>query len=157
MLHDIKKTDSGLTLIEIILSIAMIGIIVIISVSIFTISTKTNIESETMLNSTYLGRDVMELVYYLSKNIFYENLEESLKTELEDKGYIKCNIDPSKNAYCYKYKDKKYLYIEFNEREEGNLIGVIVKIYKDKNMNELEVQYESLYSWIGRGILDEKQ
>ena len=57
----------------------------------------------------------------------------------------------------YKYKDKKYLYIEFNEREEGNLIGVIVKIYKDKNMNELEVQYESLYSWIGRGILDEKQ
>ncbi|ABW18165.1 type II secretion system protein [Alkaliphilus oremlandii] len=143
----IKKTKAGLTLIELIVSIAIIGMIVVAFMPLFVMSSKTNNRSETILDSTYLGKDVMELVYNLSKTVPYNELKNKLVSE---KGYTEL----SSNTYLYEYEDKKCLYISFTESE--NLIKVVTKIYKDKSMNQLEVQYESLYSWIGRGILSEE-
>lgn len=142
-MQNIKKYRAGLTLIEIILSIAIIGIITVAIIPLFVFSAKTNSKSETTLDSTYLGKDAMELVYHLSKNTPYEDLE----NELISRGY---SSDISKKIFGYEYSDKKYLNMKFSE--EGNLVRVIVQIYKDKSMNELEGQYESLYSWIGRDI-----
>ncbi|MGI6114058.1 MAG: prepilin-type N-terminal cleavage/methylation domain-containing protein [Mahellales bacterium] len=146
-MQKINKSEAGLTFIELIISIAIIGMIAVAFMPLFVMSVKTNNNSETTLDSTYLGKDAMELAYYLSRNVLYENLE----NELVSRGYSK---DISTNTFGYEYGDKKYLNIKFSE--EGNLVRVVVKIYKDKSMNQLQGQYETLYSWIGRGILSEK-
>lgn len=143
----LKRNRSGLTLVELILSIAIMGIIAITFMPLFVISSKTVNKSETTLDSTYLGKNAMELVYDLSRNFPYEKLEE----ELIKNGYEK---DVSNDIFCYKYNDKKYLDMRFTEK--GNLIKVVVKVYKDETKDQLEVQYESLYPWFGRGILSEK-
>ncbi len=155
-MQNIKKTRAGVTLIELILSIAIIGLIVVSFMPLFVMSSKTNSKSETTLDSTYLGKDEMEVAYNLSKNIDYEDLESILLGEKQservevEKVYDK--IDDYE--FGYEYSDNKYLNMKFDE--EGNLVKVVVKIYKDKNMNQLEVQYGSLYSWKGRGILSGK-
>ena len=147
-MQNIKKNRAGLTLIELILAIAILGIIAVAFMPLFVMSAKTNSRSEVTLDSTYLGKDVMESVYDLSKTVPYNELKNKL---INEKGYTEL----SSNIYSYEYEDKKYLHISFTENE--NLIKVVTKIYKDKSMNQLEVQYESLYFWIGRGILSEEQ
>lgn len=146
-MRNIKRTRSGVTLIELILSIALISMIVVVLFSLFVMSSKINIKSEETLDSTYLGKDAMELAYDLSQTIFYDKLEE----ELVVIGY---SFDEFNQSFGYKYSDNKYLNIKFSEK--GNLVKVFVEIYEDQNMNQLEVQYESLYSWKGRGILSEE-
>lgn len=136
-----KYSRKGLTLIELIISIALIGVIVIGFMPLFIMATKVNNISETTLNSTYIGKDTMELIYNLSRTVPYESLEDELIRE----GYIK---DASKNTFEREYSDKKYSKIIFSE--EGNLIRVVVKIYEDNIVNKLEAQYESVYPWLGR-------
>jgi type II secretory pathway pseudopilin PulG len=138
-----RNSESGLTLIELIISIALIAMILIAFLPMFIMSAETNTKSETTLDSTYLGKDAMEMAYDLSKNkeIFYEDLDNVLADE---KGYSK----ESNNAYSFEYSDKKYLYIIFDKEDNTNLVRVVVKIYKNNSMNQLEAQYETLYSWL---------
>lgn len=141
------KTNAGLTLIEMILAIAIMGILTITFIPLFVMSANTNDRSEVTLDATYLGIDVMELVYDLSKTVPYDDLSNKLVNEI---GFIQL----SGNVYTYEYADDKYLQITFTE--SGNLIKIVAKIYKDKSMEDIEAQYESLYSWIGRGGLSEE-
>ncbi len=142
-----KINKTGFTLIELILSIAIIGIILISFIPLFVMSAKTNSSSESSLDSTYLGKDEMERAYEWSRTMDYKDLKE----ELIKKNYNYNDVD---DCFTKEYDDKRHLVIVLNE--EGNLIRVKVKIYKDSTMNKLEVQYESLYSWMGRSILSEK-
>lgn len=146
-LYKNKKHKKGITLIEIIVSLALIGIIIIGFMPLFILSAKGNSKSENTLESTYQGKDTMELIYYLSKNITYDELEQKLK----DRGY---SLDKAKGFFTYKYDDNKYTILKI--KEENNLVRVIVENYKDINMTELEAKYESLYSWRGKGVLNEK-
>jgi type II secretory pathway pseudopilin PulG len=138
-----RNSESGLTLIELIISIALIAMILIAFLPMFIMSAETNTKSETTLDSTYLGKDAMEMAYDLSKNkeIIYEDLDNVL---VDEKGYSK----ESNNAYSFEYSDKKYLYIIFDKEDNTNLVRVVVKIYKNNSMNQLEAQYETLYSWL---------
>lgn len=155
----IQKARAGVTLIELILSIAIIGIIVVSFIPLFVITSNTNSKSQAALKSTYLGKDAMEVAYTLSRNIDYEkiesDLEDRLEIELKEQNYSKIpnNERSDEDGFWYK-KDDKYLNIKFTKTD--NLVKVIVKVYKHNNRNELEVQYESLYSWKGKGILSEK-
>jgi len=130
-----KKYKAGFTVIEVLLSIAIIGIIASICLPIFALSAKTNRQTEQTLDSTYLGQNAMEEVYYLSKSIPYD--------ELANHEYT---YDEGKYIYSYEYDNGKYLIIEI-EKENDDLVRVIVKVYDNKDMNKLETQYESLYIW----------
>lgn len=151
----IQKNRAGITLIELVLAIAIIGIIAVSFMPLFVISSNTNSKSEATLKSTYLGKDVMEVAYDLSKNIDYDKLEIELEAKLDEKHHNKIpdNEKPDQDGFWYE-KDNKYININFTPK--GNLVEIIVKVYKDKSKNQLEVQYESLYSWKGKGILSEK-
>ena len=139
-----KKNNKGLTLLEVIISIAIIGIISTVTIPLFTMAIKSNSMSKSRLESTYTGMEAMELAYHLSKKIDFNDLEKELT---ENYDYTKDSLN---NRYIYKYDDKNYVDIKFIE--EGNLISVIVNVYE----NEKSIKkYETLYSWIGRGILDE--
>lgn len=144
-MNNIKNNETGLTMIELLISIAVIGIIIVVFIPLFLMSAKTNIRSEVALDSTYLGKDAMELIYNLSQNILYKDLD----SKLTDEDYI---YDESTNTHKHEYDGQKYVTAEF--KEENNLIRVVVKVYRD---DKLEAQYESLYSWFGRGILGEEQ
>lgn len=143
----LKENIKGLTLIELIISLAIIGIIVIAFMPLFTMSAKANIKSGTMLGSTYSGKDAMEEVYQLSRQVAYDQLGEKL--EEIDRGYKK----GSEANEWEKYLDNdRVLKLKFGE--EDNLINVEVYIYKG---DQVETHYQSLFSWKGRGILSEDQ
>lgn len=137
-----KQSTAGVTLVELILSMAIIGMIVVAFMAIFVASAKNNVKSQLTLDSTYLGKDAMEFAYDLSLTVAYADLE----TKLIECGYIK---DGAVNAYGYEYADKKYLRLEFSK--DNDLVRVIAKIFIDKSMDELQVQYESLYLWTRGG------
>lgn len=147
--------NAGLTLVELLLSITVIGIIVISFIPLFTVSAKTNLMAETTLDSTYLGKDAMEVIYKLCRSIEYEDLDafkNELGEQLEDRGYYE-DTSWGGDSFNYIYKDNRYLTVNLDE--EGDLIRAMVRIYVDESMNELEVQFESLYARLGRGILSE--
>lgn len=158
MVNKIKKSKSGLTLVEIIIFIAILGLLILTFLPLFTMSTKTNNKSQTTLDSTYVGRDTMEAIYNMidiEKNNFedFEDLVVNIDDKIRAIKIKEANIykkyeektKKAKNIYSYKYKDKKYIKNQF--KEEGNLIRVIIRVYGDEDMNELETQYESLYFW----------
>lgn len=138
-----KKDIGGLTLIELIISIAIIGIIAIAFIPLFTMSAKANRKSETMLGSTYTGKDAMEYIYQISRETAYRDIG----SKLIEKGYVETS---QSNIWEKKIDDKRHLKIEF--KEEGNLIRTIVRVYKGE---QVESQYESLFTWKGRGILSD--
>lgn len=147
-MNNVKAMREGVTLIELIISIAIIGIIVVSFLPLFTMSAETNSRSRTTLNSTYIGKDTMELIYSLiqdnEKNKF-DDLVSNINEKIgEDSKYKRIK---GKDGNIYKYEDNKYVELRF--KEEYNLIGVIVEVYADEEMNKLEVKYESLYPWNG--------
>lgn len=153
MMRIIKKYRPGLTLIELVLAIAIIGMIIISFMPLFVMSAKNNNKSENILSATYIGKDAMELAYHLSNDekVIYNGLKsehdpkvyKTLSTRLAEEGYRQL----SDNTYAIESSDQKYITIEFTEK--GKLMNVLVKVYKEPGTleNQLEAQYESLYFW----------
>lgn len=144
-MKDLKENNKGLTLIELIISLAIIGIIAIAFMPLFTMSAKANMKSATMLGSTYSGKDAMEEVYQLSRQVAYDQLGE----ELKDKGYKKI---PEPNEWEKALDNDRTLKMILEEKD--NLISVEVYIYKG---DQVETHYQSLFTWTGRGIPNEDQ
>ena len=143
----IKKDKSGLTLLEILLSIAIIGIILIAFISLFTISGKINIKSESILKSTYIGQNVMEIIHSASKNIEFDEFNTNLEEELGDNFLLDATRE---NIFIYREEESLEKFVKIKIEKEAdmkNLIRVLVKIYDDKDLKTLEAQYETLYYW----------
>lgn len=136
-----------MTLIEVMISFTILGIIVAAFTPLFVLSAKNNDETGNMLDSTHLGKDIMEFVYNLSLSVPFEDLGEEL---VDNHGYT----DLTGDSYGYEFENGKYAQLEFLESE--NLINVVLKIFNNIGMNRLEVQFETLYVWVGRGILSEE-
>lgn len=143
----VKSCEKGLTLIEILISLAIIGIIAVGFIPLFAMSAKTTHESKVVLDATYLGRDAAEFVYYLSKNIPYEDVN----IHMAGAGY---DYDAAGGIYSKEFEDKKYMTLKLSDR--GGLISLVVKVYKGSDMKRLQAQFETLYTWVGRGILSEE-
>ena len=145
----IKKDKSGLTLLEVLLSIAIIGIILIAFISLFTMSGKTNIKSESILRSTYIGQNVMEIIYSASRNVGFDEFNTNLKEELGDNFLLDTTRE---NIFIYQDEESLEKLVKIKmKKEEGmeNLIRVLVKVYDDKDLKIVEAQYETLYYWGG--------
>ena len=55
----IKKTNRGLTLVELIISVAIVSMVVVALMPLFVMSAKTNNASDQALQATYVGKDIM--------------------------------------------------------------------------------------------------
>ncbi|MGI6731032.1 MAG: type II secretion system protein [Anaerovoracaceae bacterium] len=153
-MKQVTKNNAGLTIVELMVSIALIGIILAGFLPLFVMSANTNQRSETTLDSTYMGKDGMEFIYHLSREFPYEDLTEAILEQFsEEKMPHATLVNYSGHASIkkieYEYRDDKSMNIEL--KPEGNLIRVEVKVYDDSSMNTVKAQYESLYSWTGRG------
>lgn len=143
----IKQDKSGLTLLELLLSIAIIGIILIAFISLFTMSGKTNIKSESILKSTYIGQNVMEIIHSASKNIEFDEFNTNLEEELGDNFLLDATRE---NIFIYREEESLEKFVKIKMEREAdmkNLIRVLVKVYDDKDLKTLEAQYETLYYW----------
>ncbi|NLY86610.1 MAG: hypothetical protein GX077_09700 [Tissierellia bacterium] len=146
-----RKEEAGLTIVEVILSLAIIGIIAAVFIPMFTMSAKANERSKAALDSTYVGQDVMELAYHLCKSVPFDEsvgrLEEALGKELTkpERGYSKISDKE------FRHKSGKQVIIDIGIKEGyEDLVRIYVEVY-GKDKKQLEAQYESLYIWEGSG------
>lgn len=127
LFKDARCKEKGLTLIEVILSLAILGIIIVPFLNMFVFSTMTNRKSENILDATYIAQNIMEQRYAESKN--GNGIPENSESEYPD---------PYDNSYWVN---------ETIEKIEGNLIRVLIKVYSDDNKNKLEAQMETYLLW----------
>ena len=134
----------GLTLVELIITIALIGLIAVVFMPVFLLSAKTNKQSEDKLSATYFGKDAMEMVYQISEDT--EFIQDKLNVAFSTNDYT---YNPTTKIYKKDNSDSSYTTVELLKKE--NIINVMVKVYENKTTNKLEVQYETLYFWKGLG------
>lgn len=138
--------DNGLTLVEIIISMALLGLITIALIPLFTTSAMIINRTEYTLEDTYTGKDIMELMYFLSSNTYLEDLE----SELLSRGLSK----DADGLLTYETADNKYVELEYSD--QGDLVRVVTKVYRKVNRTELETKYEAYYRWPLRGGANEE-
>lgn len=140
----VYSTQKGLTLVEIIISLALLGIITIPILNMFVHSTSTNSKAQNIIEGTYIAQSTMENIYDLSKSYsFSEGL-----IQLTSTGYVEATINPEYDYSYTKEMDNHYIKIELsNLVYNDSLVKVIVKIYNDGTMNKLESQIETILSW----------
>ena len=147
------KNESGLTLLEIIIAIAIISMVGLTFMMSFSMSARTNVKARTTLDASYLGKDAMEMIYNnlgkinpysheemefeLEKEGYSYN-DEELKLKLREEGY-----SDSDGIYSKKFNHGKVLTIKLED--EGKLIRVLVRVFKDDSLISVEAQYETLY------------
>ena len=118
--------ERGLTLIEVILSLAILGIIIVPFLNMFIFSTMTNRKSENILDATYVAQNIMEQRYAESRN------GNGIPEDSEE-GYS----DPYGGGY----------WVNEIIEVEDNLVRVIVEVYSDNSKEKLEAQMETYLLW----------
>ena len=121
----LKNNRKGLTLIEVILSLAILGIIVIPFLNMFVFSSVTNRKSGNILDATYVAQDRIEKKYEESKSGTVPIPTEGVDSDLVGGYWVEENI------------------LEVDD----NLVRVLVKVYSDDSKNELEAQMEIYLLW----------
>lgn len=139
------KRNKGFTLVEIIVSLALLGILAVTFIPLFTMSATVMGKTQDKLEATYTGKDTMELMYKLSLGTNYNDLE----TELVSRGYDK-DIN---NVYIYQTTNNKC--IELGVTKQEDLVEVVTKVYSTMNRTELESKYQAYYKWANKGDANE--
>lgn len=135
----------GMTLIEIIVSLALLAIVIVPFLTMIVNSTRTNRTSEDILDATYVAQSNMEELYSLS--ISDDTFKQDL-LQLSGNGFIETVIVTDKDYNYTKEKDGFYVKIEIRgSKYEGNLVKVLVKVYNNSAMGKLESQMETILSW----------
>ena len=122
-----KNKRDGLTLIEVILSLAILGIIIISFLNMFVFSTVTNSKSEDIMDATYIAQGRIE-------KRFEESKDRTVPIPL-DIGKI------------YSGSIEGYWIEEEILNIDDNLVRLIVKVYSDESKNKLEAQMETYLLW----------
>lgn len=127
LLKKLRNKRKGLTLIEVILSLAILGIIVISFLKMFVFSTVTNRKSEDIIDATYIAQGRIE-------KRFEESKDRTVPMPV-DIGII------------YSDSIEDYWIEEEILNIDDNLVRLIVKIYSDESKNKLEAQMETYLLW----------
>lgn len=127
LLKKLKKKRKGLTLIEVILSLAILTIIIIPFLNMFVFSTVTNRKSEDIIDATYIAQERIEESFKGSK-------DRTVPIPLE----IGKNYSGSIEGY---WVEEEILSIE------DNLVRIIVRVYSDDSKNKLEAHMETYLLW----------
>lgn len=132
-------SERGITLVEIIASIAILSLIILTFVPIFTQSMRSSKAASDMLDSTYLAQTVMENVYQLTTEYQFNEAV----NHVDEMTFIGSKDD----WYQYvQYKDGTYIELLI-EKPDDELSHVLVKVYADDTKSKLEAQMETIYRW----------
>ena len=138
------KKAAGITLIEVLVSIVLLGIIIIPFLGMVVQSTKSNTVSKEILDATYVAQECIEKVYSLSNEGNFIDGISALSTE----GFIQEDITPNKDFDFKKEVNGYYAIIEIRTTGYSeDLVKVLVKIFDNRHMGTLEAQMETILSW----------
>lgn len=143
------KSDRGISLVEVVASIVIIGIILISFFGLFIQSNKTGKASETILDSTYVAQLEIESLHALSKNnIKHTDIKSTLSSDYAlDETISSGNLINPNDSLTFKKSDSHYtLKIKFKKMEDKDLIGVVVEVY-DSNTTNLKAKMENIFIW----------
>ncbi|MCB2355922.1 prepilin-type N-terminal cleavage/methylation domain-containing protein [Clostridium estertheticum] len=135
----------GMTLIEIIVSLAILAIIIVPFLNMFVQSTVTNKKSETILDATYVAQREMEYIYSISKSKTFI----AGRLQLTDNdGFTQTNVSANNNYSYTKNVTGYFINIQIMRIVgRGNLVKLLVKIYDNSSMSKLESQMETILPW----------
>ncbi len=135
------KSQHGLTLVEVLVSILILSIIVVTFLTFFLQSTKMTNTSEEVLDGSYVAQNQIEKIYFKSETDSYQTFIEAVRLEStnyqssngvetmmsEQDGYkIETEIEPAKNN---------------NNQTIDDLYAVLVKVFNQSN--QLKAQMET--------------
>ena len=135
--------ENGLTLIEVVASIVILTLIITTFLMMFLQSAKTNKTSETIIDSTYYAQIEMENIHAISQETSFGAIETTMKELL--------NYDSVDSQIFMKTDSEsgKYFEVRLIEREDSQLVELLVRIYNNKDKEKLEAQMETILSWEG--------
>lgn len=140
------KNKSGMTLIEVVISLAIFGIIVVAIYPAFLVLAKMNILSEANLTSNYIAQDVSESIYHYSKTIS----EDQLIANIVNDGYTL--IEQNGDNYRLVKTENGYqitINVNFND-PQNNFVSVIVEVASTNvTISGQKSQIESVLSFGG--------
>lgn len=137
----IMMEETGITLVEVIASIALLSVIMLLFFMIFSQFLNTSNKSEDIISATYVAQTEMEQLYQLSKTVSISEVEDKL---LEN-GYI--NIGMIDEWIVFEKYEQYDIRIKLKLLdEETNLEPVVIEVY-DPSTSKLETKMESLFTW----------
>jgi type II secretory pathway pseudopilin PulG len=132
-------SESGITLVEIIASIAILSLVILTFLPLFSQSMRSTKVASDMLDSTYLAQSTLENVYHLTTVYPFSeavnHVDDMTFLGTEDKWY----------RYV-QYKDGAYIELLI-EVPDNELSNILVKVYSDDTKSKLEAQMETIYRW----------
>lgn len=134
-------SEKGVTLVEIVASIAILSIIITTLCAFFLQSSNANATSKRMEEATYIGQNCME---EWNERITTTPQPTNLSL-FTPSGYSKVMGTTSsyeKNPNTTGH----YVWVDLVPKT-GSLVRVKVKVYKDSSKNKLEAQMEMFVSW----------
>ncbi|WP_084042877.1 type II secretion system protein [Bacillus sp. J37] len=141
MINKSIRSQKGITLIEILVAIVILGIIVVSFIPLFIQSARTISQSEEMIDATYVAQSLLEDIYFISKNS-----DVTLQNELIDLGYEEDLANCQSSSLCFhKEENGYYVRTELSHlNSHDSLPHVIIKIYEDQSKQKLEAQMETV-------------
>lgn len=137
----IMMEETGITLVEVIASIALLSVIMMLFFMVFSQFLNTSNKSEDIISATYVAQTEMEQLYQLSKTVSISEVEDKL---LEN-GYI--NIGMIDEWIVFEKYEQYDIRIKLKLLdEETNLEPVVIEVY-DPSTSKLETKMESLFTW----------
>lgn len=135
------RSELGFSLLEMVVSILLIGVILISFFGIFIQSKKAGVTSEEIIDATYVAQLTMEELYKHIKN--NSNLAElSTDSYLTDIYNINCN---KQYTSCdFKNKDNTGIYLTAKDFEGKALVSVILEVKREKGA---PVVMETVWRW----------
>ncbi|MCR5585135.1 MAG: prepilin-type N-terminal cleavage/methylation domain-containing protein [Lachnospiraceae bacterium] len=143
----IFKNKKGESLIEILVSIALLSLIAIVFLRAMTSLVSINKKNSGRLDGSYFAERLME---YLTE---YEGMSMSnLRTKLTTSVDFSCTETENSDPYIFRVEDTQYpemyaiIYIDHKKyRKQGNLSEVKVTVYATEDDKELSFMEDAIY------------
>lgn len=139
-------SNKGLTLIEIVASIALLSIIVLSIIPMFIQSAQSNKNSKEIMDATLLAQTEMENIVNLNDHTEKSNLD-IMYNEILQKGYKK---DPTCENCLGINKGGYYIVVQLSNTSKDNhptLGKVVIKVYENSQKRKQESQMELVIPW----------
>lgn len=134
------RSQKGLTLIEVLVAIVLLGVIVVSFIPLFIQSTRINTQSKDMINATYVAQTLLEDIHFISRES-----DDDFKIKLISMGYEEV-VNNCPTNFCFQQENNGYyIWTEFtNLNSQESLPHAIIKVYEDHSKEQLEAQMETI-------------
>ncbi|MBM7541796.1 type IV pilus modification PilV family protein [Amphibacillus cookii] len=149
MIKHMFTRQDGLTLVEVLASIAILSMIVVTFLTFFINSARTTKVSEDMFDASYLAQEKIESIYFQSTTITYQQLIDDLRHQSDHYQTLE-NTEKMIQSYD---GFRIAIYIEPTRNNAGvileNLYKLIVKVYSDNDQQQAQIETNLFFDEVG--------